>query len=54
MLLQSYLRKNLLCAIYQIVDSGLHWETLGDIGHGRRQIDLEPGAVDVVQGILVA
>jgi hypothetical protein len=54
MLLQSYLQGNLLGAIHLIVETSLYRDALGDIGHGPRQIDLEPGAVDVVQGILVA
>jgi hypothetical protein len=54
MLLRSYLRRNLLGTIHRIVETGLYGEALGNIGHGPRQIDLEPGAVDVVQGILVA
>jgi hypothetical protein len=38
--LGSYFRSDLLCAVHWVVDAGLHWEALGDVGYRARQVDL--------------
>jgi hypothetical protein len=52
--LRSYFRRDLLGAVHWVVNAGLHWKTLGDVGYRARQVDLELGAVYVVQRVLVA
>jgi hypothetical protein len=52
--LGAYFRRNLLGAVDGVVHSGLHGDAIGYVGYGPRQIYLESGALDVVQGVLVS